>query len=110
MTAEDKAFFGELERPGNASRSGEIQRIHAMEQKKPYPGRYPVNGDSYGIEVVGRFDEETQAFAAATPQQQESLRELVELLKVEYGLGDQDIYRHGLISYKKEDEGNGLGY
>lgn len=82
------------------------------ESRKPYPSRYLTNSNSIGIEVVGKYDVKAKAFATPTRQQLESLRTLVEVLKLQYGLDEEDIYRHGIISYKDENrtEGSGLGY
>lgn len=89
-----------------------VRQLNALEQKKDYPSRYPTNADSLGIEVVGKYDTSTQAFSPPTAQQLSSTHTLVEALKDSYGLTNQDIYDHGVISYKdpKKTEGSGLGY
>jgi len=77
---------------------------------KDYPDRYPYNGDSIGIEVVGKFDGDTKQFAPPTEAQLNSVHRLVASLQRKYELTDDDVYTHGGISYKQESEGQGLGY
>ena len=90
-------------------------RIHNHEKAKPYPKRFPMNEDSVGIEVVARClthcapDEGDQAtWEPPTPEQAESIRTIVEILKSTYALGEEDVFEHDRISYKKGGEGAGL--
>ena len=82
--------------------------LHAHEQKKSYPDRYPVNSESVGIEVVGAYDSKSKSWDEPTAEQKKSIRSLVDKLKKCYHLGDGDIFEHDKISYKKEGEGAGL--
>jgi len=90
-------------------------RIHNHEKVKPYPTRFPMNEDSVGIEVVAMCltncapDESDQAtWEPPTPEQATSIRTIVEILKSTYALGDEDVFEHDRISYKKGGEGAGL--
>jgi hypothetical protein len=89
--------------PGN-----DFQAVHRLESGKPYPQRYPTNGDSVGIEVVATYNETTKRWQDPSPQQVESIRRLVGILQTNYGLNDRDIYEHDKISYKAQGEGAGL--
>ncbi len=82
--------------------------VHRIESGKPYPRRYPGNGDSVGIEVVATYDEQARTWQAPTEQQTASIRRLVGILQNNYGLDDHDIYQHDAISYKTQGEGAGL--
>ena len=86
--------------------------LHDYELTKDYPARYPYNGDSIGIEVVGVYDTPQLAFVPPTQAQLKSVGSLVEALKTKFGLTNADIYHHGVISYKDDahTEGKGLGY
>ena len=78
------------------------------EKKKSYPARYPMNEDSVGIETVAMYHERTRTWDAPTPAQKSAIRNLVGILKEEYGLDDADIYEHDKIAWKTEGEGAGL--
>lgn len=82
--------------------------INTHENANPYPIRYPNNGDSVGIEVVGAYHEQTKTWDAPTTEQTASITKLVGILQREYGLDDHDIYKHDTISYKTQGEGDGL--
>lgn len=81
---------------------------HNHEKVKLYPDRYPKNEDSVGIEVVAMYHESTKSWDAPTPEQTESVRTLIGLLKRFYGFGDDDVYAHDTISRKTAGEGQGL--
>ncbi len=83
---------------------------HRTESKKAYPDRYPTNADSIGIEVVGAFDKTTSKYDTPTTEQIDSVSTLVEALKSDEGLDDDDIYKHGDVSNKEPAEGEELGY
>lgn len=84
-----------------------VSQTHSHENTKSYPDRFPTNRDSVGIEVVANYNK-ARGWDVTTPEQKESLNRLVDVLKCEYGLSHQDIYEHDKISYKTQDEGNGL--
>lgn len=87
-----------------------VRNLHDFETAKDYPHRYPGNADSIGIEVVAEYDAATQTWAAPTAAQQQAITTLVDALRGQYGLSDDDIYHHDEISYKQPGEGAGLGY
>lgn len=89
--------------PGNDNSA-----VNRIESAKPYPLRYPANGDSIGIEVVATYDKTTQAWQAPTEQQTASIRRLVGILQQNYGLDDNDIHQHDVVSHKTHGEGAGL--
>jgi hypothetical protein len=89
--------------PGN-----DYSAVNRIESAKPYPQRYPTNRDSIGIEVVATYDERTRTWQAPTEQQSASIRRLVGILQQNYGLDNNDIYQHDVVSYKTHGEGAGL--
>ena len=99
----DAARGGRAEWTGTAARA-----VGRLEATRPYPERYPTNGDSVGIEVVGRYNAGTQTWDAPTPEQTASIRSLVGSLQTNFGLNDNDVYQHDVISRKTPGEGAGL--
>lgn len=89
--------------PGN-----DFTAVNRVESGKPYPQRYPTNADSIGIEAVATYDERARTWQAPTEQQTASIRRLVGILQQNYGLNDNDIYQHDVVSYKTQGEGGGL--
>lgn len=85
--------------------------VHDLEKNKHYPDRYPMNEDSIGIEVVGMYNEQT-GYGPPTDEQLESVKKLVEVLKEQFSLTNDDVYAHTLIATKdeKNTEGLFLGY
>lgn len=89
--------------------------IHEHETAKKYPERYPYNGDSVGIEVVGKsYDKDKKApktgddvesWDALSEGQIKSVACLVNNLMTLYSLSRADIYLHEQISYKGKLEG-----
>ena len=91
------------------SYGAKVTALHQREQTKAYPERYPTNGDSVAIEVVGKFDPKTKLFERPTAEQTESLKWLTQALSSHYDLDLQkDVYRHSDISYKQADEATSL--
>ena len=98
--------------------AGELKTIRAMgfnpkalhnhEKVKSYPNRYPTNTDSIGIEIVGAL--KNGSYGAGNSAQAASVKSLVDALQQKYKLGNSDVYRHGVISYKHPTEGQGYGY
>ncbi|OCG46508.1 hypothetical protein A9G34_05035 [Gilliamella sp. Choc4-2] len=89
-------------------RSKTYREKYLSELKKDYPERYPYNQDSIGIEVVAWWDDKTKLWDDATPQQLESIRNLVIFLQKEFNLNDKDLYQHQCIAYKTSGEGKNL--
>lgn len=89
-------------------RRSAVEAVSRLESGKPYPERYPTNGDSVGIEVVGRYNEATKTWDAPTPEQRASIQRLVGTLQQNFGLDDNDVYQHDRISRKTPGEGAGL--
>lgn len=83
-------------------------KLHNHEAAKAYPDRFPMNGDSVGIEVVGSYNAKTKTWDAPTPEQKAAIAKLVGMLQSEYGLQNNDVYQHDKISYKTPGEGAGL--
>ncbi len=90
---------------GKTSYGDRVEKVHNHELGKSYPDRYPYNGDSIGIEVVGAYTESSKTWDAVPAAQADSVAYLVNLLKKELSLTNADIYVHEKISYKTEGEG-----
>jgi N-acetyl-anhydromuramyl-L-alanine amidase AmpD len=76
------------------------------EKTKSYPKRWPYNPDSIGIEITGRFNDQTSQYAPLTAEQEKSILLLMQILIDQFALDpDQDIYPHGGIANKKPCEG-----
>lgn len=99
----DAARNGQAEWRGTA-----VRAVSRVESTRPYPERYPTNADSIGIEVVGRYDPATQAWDAPTPEQTAAIRRLMGSLQRNFGLNDEDVYQHDVISRKTPGEGADL--
>lgn len=99
-SAQEKAFFDKT--------GWNPKAIHDHEKAKAYPDRFPMNSDSVGIEVVGSYNSKTKTWDAPTAEQTASINKLVGTLQKEYGLNDQDVYKHDAISYKTLGEGADL--
>lgn len=85
-----------------------VRAVHGIESTRPYPERYPTNGDSVGIEVVGDYNERTKTWDPPTAAQTASIQRLVGSLQQNFGLNDNDVYQHDVISRKTAGEGAGL--
>ena len=81
----------------------QINAIDAHERAKPYPDRYPVNGDSIGIELVGMHIDDRN-YEAVTAAQNTSLQWLIDVLYAQFNLKPEDVYRHPTVSYKNPGE------
>ena len=82
--------------------------VHDRDKVKPYPERFPMNEDSVGIEVVAMYSAATRQWDPPTPEQAESIAQLVQILQKQYSLTDADVYEHDRISRKTAGEGAGL--
>ncbi|RDU61320.1 hypothetical protein CQA53_10305 [Helicobacter didelphidarum] len=106
-----------------------LSQIHSNVRKEEeknftYPNRYPTNNESIGIEVVGKATKnnekityqkypslqyESHTWDTPTQAQKDSIKNLVEILKKEYNLSNDDIYEHDDISPQKtRGEAKGL--
>lgn len=76
------------------------------EYKKEWPSRFPSNYDSIGIELVGDyFDVDgEEIYENVTPEQNKSLRWLINELVQTIGISITEIYRHPEISHKNKTE------
>ncbi|HHI92825.1 MAG TPA: N-acetylmuramoyl-L-alanine amidase [Gammaproteobacteria bacterium] len=94
---------------GKGSFAERARKVLAHEKKKNYPDRYPMNTDSIGIELVGVYlggKSDKGLFEQLTKLQSASFLWLITELTVKYNLSfDKDIYAHGAVAIKKENEG-----
>jgi N-acetyl-anhydromuramyl-L-alanine amidase AmpD len=72
------------------------------EMKKEPGQRYPWNGDSIGIELVGEAPGDK--FVSATTQQNASLRWLVFELSQTFRVPMTEVFRHPTVSWKQPTE------
>ncbi len=104
-TLKDKAAYAAIKVKGYGQK---VRAIAAIESKKSYPDRYPLNSDSIGIEIVGKYlgekDNPTQAFEPPTAEQQKCLSWLVQGLLAALNLTGADVYRHPDVSRKLAGE------
>ena len=104
--AKETGTWSEKEQQHIKSLGNNVQALYDYEKTKSYPNRYPINSDSIGIEVVGKH--KNNQWEVATQAQKDSIKNLVEILKEEYSLSDDDIYEHDKISRKTGGEGANL--
>ncbi|MBD5165207.1 MAG: N-acetylmuramoyl-L-alanine amidase [Helicobacter sp.] len=104
--AKETSTWNEKERQYIKSLGNDVQALHNYEKTKQYPNRYPINSDSIGIEVVGKH--KNNQWEVVTQAQKDSINTLIEILKQEYSLTNNDIYEHDKISRKTEGEGANL--
>lgn len=83
--------------------------IGRIEAKKDWPNRYPSNGESIGIEIVGQalpktVPEDQQVFERLTKAQQASLQWLIQELTLTLNIQLSEIFRHPTVSWKNETE------
>ena len=83
-------------------------KVSNYEKSKSYPNRYPINSDSIGIEVVGKYDNKTKRYPNATTKQLESLEQLVAVLLELFNMNKANIYAHAKIAYKDENSTEGV--
>lgn len=104
--AKETGTWSEKEQQHIKSLGNNVQVLYDYEKTKSYPNRYPINSDSIGIEVVGKY--KSNQWEVATQAQKDSIKNLVEILKEEYNLSDDDVYEHDKISRKTDGEGANL--
>lgn len=81
--------------------------VHGNESKKSFPGRFPSNADSIGIEVVGTSKEESPknyVYEPINDSQNSSLAWLIKELVETLGVSMQEIYRHPDVGRKNVTE------
>ena len=81
-----------------------IPQLSKYELAKSWPERYPANGDSIGIELVGRFNADKDQYEAVTTEQNASLAWLIRELSSALGLSMTEVFRHPDVSYKQPSE------
>jgi len=107
----DETGIGDYENVWPHKKRGEL------ELKKNYPDRYPINSDSVGIEVAGKWmktegkykngkykNENKGIWEDLTPEQFQSIVCLCKVLKRLFKLSNQDIYAHDDIKPKTYGE------
>ena len=83
------------------------KQLSRLEQKKPYPERYPANFDSLGIEMVGKptsGEGENAVYEKINDAQNSSLRWLIAELTDTLKVSMTEIFRHPEVSYKVKTE------
>ncbi len=81
-----------------------VKNLYTHEKSKSYPDRYPMNTDSVGIEIVGKYDTAKKIYESVTANQNASLKWLISELSTHLSLKQGDIYRHPDVSYKQPSE------
>ncbi|WP_444944720.1 N-acetylmuramoyl-L-alanine amidase [Microbulbifer sp. ZKSA006] len=83
---------------------------HRREMAKNVPDRYPSNQDSIGIEIVGQAlpvsepDPDKRTYEALTKEQSDSLKWLIQELRLSLKVPLTEIFRHPTVSYKNKTE------
>lgn len=83
--------------------SNHVRALDAHERAKPYPQRFPMNGDSIGIEIVGRSIDDKK-YEAVTSEQNNSLQWLTGALYSHFSISSKDVFKHPQVSYKNPGE------
>ncbi|WP_194145487.1 peptidoglycan recognition family protein [Helicobacter sp. MIT 05-5294] len=83
-------------------------KVSNYEKTKSYPNRYPINSDSIGIEVVGKYDNKAERYPNATTKQLETLEQLIIVLLELFNINKTDIYAHAKIAYKDKHSTEGV--
>lgn len=86
------------------------KQIGKVEAEKNWPKRYPSNGDSIGIEIVGDAlpkkepDDDRRTYESVTKEQQASLYWLVQELSITLNVQMSEVFRHPIVSWKNRTE------
>lgn len=83
------------------------RQLSRLEQKKPYPKRYPANFDSLGVEIVGRpvsGEGENAIYEKVNHKQNSALKWLLAELADTLNISMSEVFRHPEISYKVKTE------
>jgi N-acetyl-anhydromuramyl-L-alanine amidase AmpD len=83
---------------------------HTRESSKSWPDRYPSNGDSIGVELVGDFDESANKYETVTSEQNRSLKWLVGELITTLRLQATEVFVHPTVSYKRPSEASSANW
>lgn len=85
-----------------------------LEQRKTFPGRFPANRDSIGIELVGEYNPNPEfgkvrgadeyVYVSVTDAQNASLRWLLGQLRSTLDVAPSEVYRHPAVSFKTSSE------
>lgn len=75
-----------------------------FESAKDYPERFPGNGDSIGIELVGEFLAKEKAYVTVAEAQNASLKWLVGELAETFKVPMTEVFRHPDLSWKEPTE------
>ena len=91
-------------------KDGKITQVVNFNNKANQVGKtkdksYPNNSNSVGVEVVGRYNEKTKTWEPLTNQQVNAVADLVNGIMKAYGLTQNNIYEHDVISWKTDGEG-----
>ncbi len=81
--------------------------IGQVELRKSWPSRFPHNGDSIGIELVGEAlpkTDDVRSFEPLTDDQQQALSWIVRGLAIALGIQFTEVFRHPDVSWKNETE------
>lgn len=83
---------------------------YRREKAKNVPNRFPSNDDSIGIEIVGKSFPPTDGesgenvYESVTPEQNESLKWLVNEIRETLHVPLTEVFRHPVVSYKNKTE------
>ena len=77
---------------------------HKLEMAKAHPARFPSNQDSVGIELVGGLLAGEDVYETVTPQQNRTLRWLINGLSTLLEVSLNEVFRHPEISRKNPSE------
>lgn len=83
------------------------KQLSRLEQKKPYPQRYPANFDSLGIEIVGKpvsGEGENAVYETVNDAQNSALKWLIAELSETLEISMTEVFRHPEVSYKVKTE------
>jgi N-acetyl-anhydromuramyl-L-alanine amidase AmpD len=86
-----------------------IDALYRHEIQKDWPKRFPSNGDSLGIELVGMYNDNggTQVYQNPTNEQNAALKWLIAELLETLGVSRSEVFRHPEVSYKADSEARG---
>ncbi|MDM0078262.1 peptidoglycan recognition family protein [Variovorax sp. J2P1-59] len=76
------------------------------EHAKPHPDRYPSNGDSIGIELVGMSlgPKDNKTYESVTDAQNASLKWLMKELSETLRISLREVFRHPEVAWKVKTE------
>ena len=92
------------------------REIGRLEAGKAWPGRYPGNSDSIGIELVGAVTPQPGGganefqYEAVTPAQQKSFDWLLPRLLAHLKVDAKEVFRHPDVSWKQPSEASSVRF